>query len=196
MSSQSYPVFIVEDDVVARFSLSATLQTAGMHTVAFETPEALLEAGADLASPCCIVCDVNLPGMDGLAFHQLLTHNGFSPPVVFISGVSSVDTAVAAVKAGAFDFLTKPADPQRLISVVKAALDKAISDGNLRINADKLSNREREIFLLIADGLQSKDIAEQLGLSARTVDVHRSHIYKKLGIKNVTEAVRLADRLR
>jgi len=197
MSSAQACVSVVDDDALVLRSIDRLLQAAGFAVRTFSSPHALLEtSGADSAG--CIVMDLSMPGLSGLELQQALTRAADLRPVVFISGQGSVDTGVAAMKAGAVDFLTKPLDGVRLIGAVNAAIEK---DRAARVvQADRasvearlatLTRREREVLELVVAGRLNKQIAAELGTAEKTVKVHRACMMRKMQVDSLAELVRL-----
>jgi two-component system response regulator FixJ len=191
-------VIIVDDDPAIRELLSLQLIAAGLSVVPFSSAEALL--ASDRLSNChCIVSDVRMPDMDGFELQEALNRREAGIPFVVITAHGDVPLAVRAMRAGAVDIIEKPFKPVRLLSAIERALsrggeqeaaqaDKAA--GRARLAA--LTPRERQIFDLIVASKQSKVIARELGISNRTVDIHRGNLMRKLRVKNVAELIRLA----
>lgn len=190
-------VYIVDDDQAMRDSLELLLETAGYGVVAFSDAEAFLGA---CTPDCegCIVLDLNMPGMGGLALQETLREKSVNLPVVFLTGYGTIPAAVKAMRGGATDFLTKPVDGKVLLGCVADALDRsrelsAHSSDARAVSArlEQLTPREREIVKLIAEGQTSKEIGRALNISYRTVDVHRRHLMRKLGTASNLEVARL-----
>ena len=153
-------------------------------------------------APCCLVLDVRLPGMSGLAFQQDLANAGVQLPIIFITGHGDVPMTVRAMKAGAAEFLTKPFDDQVLLDAIHAAIERdrarrreAASLAVLMASYRQLTERERQVMMLVVAGRVNKQIAAELGLSLVTVKVHRGQVMRKMLAKSVAELVRMADRL-
>lgn len=191
-------VFIVDDDAGIRRSVGMLLKSVGIETVAFENPAAFLKAALDNAG--CILLDVRMPGMSGIEVQRRLAEEGLGIPVVFMTGHGDVGMAVRAMRQGAFDFLEKPIEDQVLIDSVLDAL--AADDVRRRTLEQKrsamdlvsrLTRREREIAELLANGGSTRGIAEQLELSARTVEGYRSRIMMKLEITSLAQLVRVLE---
>jgi FixJ family two-component response regulator len=201
MNEKGSIVFVVDDDPAMRLSLESLLRSVG-HTVAsFETARDFCAAPRpDL--PGCLVLDVRLPGQSGLEFQRELGRTASSPPIVFITGHGDVPMSVAAMKAGAIEFLTKPFRDQELLDSVHHAIEldrrrraKAAMLAELRERAATMTPREREILPLVAAGRMNKQIAQALQLSEVTVKVHRAQVMQKLKANSVADLVRIADRL-
>ena len=191
-------VFIVDDDAGIRSSVGMLLKSVGIETVAFESPAAFFKAALDHAG--CILLDVRMPGMSGIEVQRRLSEEGLGIPVIFMTGHGDVGMAVRAMRQGAFDFLEKPIEDQVLIDSVLDAL--AVDDERRRTLAQKrsamdlvsrLTRREREIAELLANGGSTRGIAEQLALSARTVEGYRSRIMMKLEITSLAQLVRVLE---
>lgn len=191
-------VHLVDDDDAIRQSVSFTLRQAGFSVESYASAPAFLR-GLSTALPGCILLDIHIPQMDGLALQQLLVDGGETMPVVVMSGAGDVASAIKAMKAGAVDFIEKPFDRATLIAVIDRAL--ALFDGRTR-RADEireavervasLTSREREVLQGLARGLPNKAIATELGISTRTVEVHRSRLIEHLQAKNLVELLWIA----
>lgn len=186
-------VFIVDDDHSVRTSLGLLLETEGFPVRAYASGEAFL-ADPDAVGPGCLILDLRMPGMSGLEVQAELAKRGSELPIVFLSGFGDIPTTVGAIKSGAEDFLTKPPDFGVLVGRVRGLLDQSRQlDAQTRerqallARIDDLTGREREILGLAISGLSSKDIAQRLSLSQRTVENHRLRINKKLDASNLLE---------
>jgi two-component system response regulator FixJ len=190
-------VHVVDDDAGVRRSLERLLSSAGFAAVSYPTPEAFLEAAPGLAAGC-ILLDVQMPGMDGLMLQAELHARGEGLPVIVMTGHGDVATAVRAMKAGAVDFVEKPFNDEILVTAIEAALGKVGHVGRDRDAAAAaqriatLSPREREVLEGLVSGRSNKEIAFDLGISIRTVEVHRSRMMERLDVRQFAEAVRLA----
>lgn len=201
MSVNGSIVFVVDDDPAMRTSLESLLQSVGHTVAAFETARDFRMAPRpDL--PSCLVLDVRLPGQSGLEFQREIGRTASPPPIVFITGHGDVPMSVAAMKAGAVEFLTKPFRDQDLIDGVHRAIEldrrrraKAAMLAELRERVATMTPREREILPLVAAGRMNKQIAQALQLSEVTVKVHRAQVMQKLKANSVADLVRIADRL-
>lgn len=190
-------VFVVDDDPAVRESLAMLLDSAGHRAACFETAGAFLDAFDPAASGCAII-DLRLPGIDGLELQDELRARGACLPVVFLTGHADVPAAVQALKHGAMDFVQKPFDADSLLGLVGRALEADAEQraGLARREAAEarladLTPREREVMALVVDGLASKVIAADLGISERTVELHRSHIMRKTGARSVPALIRM-----
>lgn len=194
-------VFVIDDDASMRGALGNLIASVGLDVRLFgSTTEFLQQPRPD--APACLVLDVRLPGMSGLAFQQELAKTGVSLPVIFVSGHADVPTTVRAMKAGAVEFLTKPFHDQELLDAIQAAIEhdraqrrEAARVGELRQRFDQLTEREREVMAFVVAGRANKQIAADLGLSEVTVKVHRGQMMRKMRARSLPELVRMADRL-
>jgi two-component system response regulator FixJ len=196
MTSQRV-VHIVDDDAAVRRALVRLLKSMRFTAIAYETPHQVLDAAANLSSGC-ILLDVQMPRMGGLELLARLNELGIGLPVIVVTGHGDVPTAVRAMKAGAVDFIEKPIDEAQLFAAIDAALaeeksaardhEAARATGQMAL----LSPRERQVLEAIAVGRPNKLIAYDLGISVRTVEVHRAHLMDRLGVRNIAEAIRIA----
>jgi two-component system response regulator FixJ len=190
-------VYIVDDDAAVRRSLERLLDAAGFDPVSFETPMAFLTAASELKEGC-VLLDVRMPSLDGPAVQARLAQLKSSLPVVVMTGQGDVQTAVRAMKAGALDFIEKPFDDELLLGAVQSALasrewpsrEQEAEEAVQRIAA--LSPREREVLDALIAGHPNKVIAFDLGISVRTVEVHRARMMNRLGVRQLAQAIRLA----
>lgn len=187
-------VFVVDDDAGVRDSLALMLGLAGYRAVLFADAEAFLAAWrADWAG--CVVADLRLPGMSGIALQAELRARGSALPIIIITAHGDVPSARAAFQAEAVDFLEKPFRDDQLTTAIESAFSK--EDLRLRRAGDArkldiLTPREREVLDAAAQGLHAREIGDKLGISTRTVEVHKTRIMAKLGVRNVAELVRFA----
>ncbi len=161
---------------------------------AFPSAQAFLE-GADLARRCCVLLDIRMPGMTGTTLHDELLRRNARVPVIFITGHGDIPMAVDAMRKGAFDFIEKPFDDEQLLSQVRAALESCEEGepqkGEAAAALDEvLSSRQREVLQRVLDGKPSRQIAEELAISVKTVEFHRARIMQKLGVKTAAELFR------
>jgi FixJ family two-component response regulator len=201
MSENKAIVFVVDDDLSMRRSLESLFRSVGHEVRLFSSAPEFMQAVSNDAAGC-LVLDVRLPGMSGLAFQQELTKAGIALPIIFITGHGDVPMTVRAMKAGAVEFLTKPFDDQVLLDAVHAAIERDrarrrddTSLASLRALYDGLTERERQVMNYVVAGWVNKRIATQLQLSVVTVKVHRGQVMRKMDVKSVAELVRMADRL-
>jgi two-component system response regulator DctR len=199
-------IFLVDDDASVREALAWLLRTRRLLSESYDSADAFL---AEMESwrrepdvPCCVLLDVRMPGMSGLTlFEHLLTLPWQAAmPVIFLSGHADVPTAVDAVKRGAFDFCEQPFSDNALVDRVEQALAQSAqvlaqrqAQRSVQQRVDSLTERERAVMDLVVAGLPNKLVADQLNISVRTVEVHRSRVFDKMGVKS---AVELANALR
>lgn len=195
-------VFIVDDEEAVRDSISLLLRSVGIRSRTFGDARAFLEAYQP-SEPGCLVLDIRMPRMDGMEVQQELNRRGWGIPVIFVTGHGDVPMAVEAMRAGAVDFLQKPFKDDELIRRVQKALEQDAklreqlsSLDQLRGRYDSLTPREREIAERLAAGAANKVVAIDLGLSERTVELHRSHIMQKMGTRGVAQLVQILMQLR
>jgi len=198
MTSDSRLVHLVDDDAAVRRSVGFMLKTSGCHVESYESGTELLKNRASLESGC-ILLDIRMPGMDGLEVQKALHEKGVVLPVIIMTGHGDVGLAVKAMKAGAVDFIEKPFGKETLLSSLdegfrrlsqKEAAHDRRKDAEVRLQA--LTSREREVLEGLAQGLPNKTIAYDLGISPRTVEIHRANLMTKLGVRSLSEALRIA----
>ena len=198
MLTDSQPVvFVVDDDKAVRKTLSLMLKSAGLAVETYASATAFLEAYCPTRHSCLIL-DVRMPGITGMELQETLTSQQIDIPVIIITGHGDVQMAVRAVRKGAIDFIEKPFDDHVLLGRVKEALDldahrRQEKEQRAEVEAlvARLTPREREVMDLLAAGKANKEIAFELGLSRKTVDIHRAHVMMKLGIDSLTDLVRM-----
>lgn len=198
MRAEPLTVYVVEDDAAVRDSLALMLGLAGYRTALFSDAEAFLAAYRP-GWTGCVVADLRLPGASGVELQATLQQRGSTLPFVIVTAHGDVQTARAAFRAQAVDFLEKPFDRTQLLAAIEASFaheERRISRGDARTKGGAklagLTPREREVLERTANGLHAKEIAAALGISTRTVEVHKARIMAKLGVRNVAELVRLA----
>ena len=207
--TQDALVFIVDDDASVREALAWLLRSRHLPSESFASADAFaafLNARPEVdwrpTQPGCVLLDVRMPGMSGLAlFEQLIARDLLeSLPVIFLTGHADVPTAVDAVKRGAFDFCEKPFSDNALVARVEQALQRSAANlqsakakQSRQQNLAELTERERDVMRLVVEGLPNKLIADQLDISVRTVEVHRARVFEKMAVKS---AVELANLLR
>lgn len=196
--TEGQTVFVVDDDPAVRDSIAVMLDQAGFRVCPFASPREFL----DVYSPRdagCLILDLRMPEMSGLEVQQALQRLGPSLPVIFLTGYGDVPTTVRAIKGGAIDFLEKPVTPDTLVDRVRHAL--AEDDRQRSAQAEqrrvlqryaRLSPRERQVMDLVTQGLGSKEIARELGISHRTVENHRARVLEKMQAQNVADLCRMA----
>lgn len=202
MNSETKPrgdIFIVDDDPAVRDSLSVIFSLEGYRVTSFADGPSLLRT-AQSVTPACILLDVHMPGMSGLEALKKLNAQHYPAPIFIISGQGDVPTAVEAIKQGALDFLEKPFDADTVVVRVCEAIQAWIGrakNGGSNIGASRfpgcelLTPRELEVLGQIAGGASNKEAGRTLGISPRTIEVHRARIMEKLGAKNAADLVRI-----
>ena len=180
-------VYIVDDDNAVRNALRLLLRTAELDVEAYASSDAFL-AEADLSQCCCVLLDIRMPGMTGSALHDELLRRGVRVPVIFITGHGDIPMAVEAMRKGAFDFIEKPFDDEQLLARVLEALEQKPEMGSVPLS--ELSERQREVLQRVLDGKPSRQIAEELDISVKTVEFHRARIMQKLGVRTAAELFR------
>ena len=200
-TSAAPTVFIVDDDAQVRKAQARLLREHGFKTALFESAETFL-AQHDAAAPGCLLLDVNLPGLDGLALQRHLAGQRPALPVIFVTGNGDIPMSVQAIKAGAVDFLTKPVAGEHLLAAVRAALRQdALARTALRESDDlrrrhaSLTAREREVLAGLMAGKLNKQIAAEMGVTEATVKFHRARLMERMQAQTVAELMHLAARL-
>ncbi|MBP8534411.1 response regulator transcription factor [Streptomyces sp. MK37H] len=194
-------VYILDDDEELSESLAWLLESVGIRSECFQDARTFLRS-YDRGRPACLVLDVRMPELSGFGVQELLNETGSPLPVVFVSAHGDIRMSVRAMQNGAVDFLEKPYDPQHMLDVVQAArrtarerFELAARRSELRAKLDGLTVREREVLALSVEGEPNKRIAGRLGISAKTVDVHRARVREKTGAESIATLVRDVLRL-
>ncbi|MDX1735722.1 MAG: response regulator [Halioglobus sp.] len=190
-------VCIIDDDEAIRESLRLLLYANGLRCLHYASADAFL-AEAEAHDFDCLLLDIRMPGMDGMELFRLLQRRRFAAPIIFITGHGDIPLAVSAIKEGAFDFLTKPFMEGELLPKVEAAIrlhgkerDRLLELQRLQEKADSCTPRERDVMRLLARGLPNKGIADSLGISPRTVEIHRAHVMEKMEADSLPALVRM-----
>lgn len=191
-------VHLVDDEESIRRSVGFMLKTSGHRVETYESGIALLDKWRELA-PGCILLDVRMPGMDGLDVQQALREHGVALPVIVMTGHGDITVAVRAMKSGAVDFIEKPFEKAVLLSALEEGFHRLQRAERNRerermaaVAVAALTGREREVLQGLAKGLPNKSIAYDLGISPRTVEIHRANVMEKLGVRSLSEALRIA----
>ena len=197
MKEHAPTVFIVDDDEAVRNSLRLLLKSVGLAAVALPTAQEFLSK-YDPKQPGCLILDVRMPGMSGLELQEQLNVRGAMIPVIFITGHGDIPMAVEAMQQGAFDFLQKPFRDQDLIDRIQRALTKDQTNraelkekSGVRERLQTLTPREREVLNLVTSGKPNKIMAADLGVSQRTVEIHRARVMEKMHASSLAQLVRM-----
>ena len=196
-------VYLVDDDASVREALAWLLRSRRLPSESFDSAEAfdaMLQKRPPQRQPCCLLLDVRMPGMSGLALFDVLAARGdlSTMPVIFLTGHADVPTAVDTFKRGAFDFCEKPFSDNALVDRIEQALAQSSERlaqvrerSNVQVRLSELTERERDVMDLVVAGLPNKLIADQLDISVRTVEVHRSRVFDKMQVKSAVELANL-----
>lgn len=194
-------VFVVDDDDSIRKSLGRLIRSAGFLAETFSSADEFISREA-YEGPCCLILDVRMPGMSGLDLQQKLNRLKVSLPIIFITGHGDVPMSVKAMKAGAIDFLPKPFNDQELLDVTCRALERSkqirkelLEISSIKKKINTLTPRQYEVFTMVVSGMLNKQIAYKLGISEKTVKVHRARIMEKMRVEYLADLVRLAVRM-
>ena len=191
-------VHIIDDEDAIRRAASFMLKTSGFVVETWSSGVAFMKEVRHLAEGC-ILLDVRMPDMDGLEVQQALIEKGITMPVIILTGHGDVTIAVRAMKAGAVDFLEKPFEKAVLLASIETAFERLSAAGDILVRANEaqtllgvLTARERDVLEGLAQGLPNKTIAYDLGISPRTVEVHRANLMSKLDVRSLSDALRIA----
>ena len=202
MSESEATIFVVDDDPGVRQSLEMLIRAIGQSVETFASAGEFLDAYTS-ERPGCLVLDLRMPGMSGLELQEELGSRGSNLPVIFITAHGDVPTAVDAVKGGAIDFIQKPFRDQDLIEKIELALEqneRALEDtaerGDVQARVASLTSRERQVMDIVVDGRTNKTMAAELGLSERTVEIHRARVMSKMGAESLADLVKMTLRAR
>ncbi|MGI4843325.1 MAG: response regulator transcription factor [Janthinobacterium lividum] len=193
--NRNQTVYIVDDDAAVRDALGLLLSLHGYRTAFFSDADSFLRAWTSEASGCLLL-DIRMPGMDGLSLQKKLRELGSRLPVLIITGHGDVHSAREAFRSEAVDFLEKPLQEGPLVAAIEEALARAARPGGPQASPDylkrhaSLTPREREVMELVVAGRHNREIAEELGISVRTVEVHKSRVMEKLQVESIAELVR------
>lgn len=205
MNSYAVPepiIHVIDDDARLLKAVNRLLSSYGYQVITYSSAKDFF-ARWSLSVPSCLVLDLEMPEMSGIELQEILTQRSENLPVIFVSGHGDIPTAVRALKEGALDFLTKPFDQEQLLATVKSALSKSllINTEQEQLNRDRealarLSQRERQVCLKIAEGKLNKQIGDEFGTTEKTIKVQRGQVMRKLGAGSVADLVKLVERLR
>ncbi|GGO94833.1 response regulator transcription factor [Stakelama pacifica] len=191
-------IHLVDDEESIRRSAGFMLRTSGFTVETYESGDAFLKVAKD-AEPGCILLDIRMPGMDGLEVQQALAERGVTMPVVMLTGHGDVGTAVRAMKQGAVDFLEKPFEKQAVLTAIDMAFarlhktaDEDVAEQEAKVRIARLTAREQDVLAGLVRGHPNKTIAYDLGISPRTVEVHRANLMTKLEVRTLSDALRIA----
>lgn len=191
-------VHLVDDDDAIRRSAGFLLKTSGFLVAPYASGDAFL-AHAKSAVSGCVLLDIRMPGMDGLEVQQAMIHRGIALPIVMLTGHGDVTLAVRAMKAGAVDFLEKPFEKTALLGAVEKAFNRLRQGERLQMSAAdatlqlaSLTGRERDVVAGLIQGHPNKTIAFDLGISSRTVEIHRANVMRKLGATSLSDVLQIA----
>ncbi|MGD9648306.1 MAG: response regulator transcription factor [Pirellulales bacterium] len=201
MVEETATVYVVEDDDELRLALATMIRSVGLQVREFSHPREFL-ANYDPQTPGCLVVDLRLPDMSGLELQRLAAGLGSLHPFLVISGQGEVSSAVAAMQQGALDYIEKPFSRQQLLDRVHQAIDQdrqrrklVAQQQHVRWLIASLTTREREVLDQVVEGRLTKEIARQLGISPKTVEVHRANVVRKMGADNIAELIRIVMQL-
>jgi FixJ family two-component response regulator len=193
---------VVDDDSGVRNAMRSLLKSVGLTSQLHGSAQEFLQS-YDAAQPGCLVLDIRMPGMSGLELQQELNLRGATIPVIFMTGHGDVPMAVEAMQHGAFDFLQKPFRDQDLLDRIQKAIvrDAKLRESlgehaKIRSRLESLTEREREVLDLMVLGKQNKAVAQDLGVSPRTIEIHRARVMEKMDVQSVAELVRITMDLR
>jgi two-component system response regulator TtrR len=188
-------IHVVDDDDAMRDSLVWLLDDGRYEVRTYPSGEEFLERFSS-STPACIILDIRMPGISGVEVHEHLGRQGTLTPVIFVTGHGDVPMAVEAIKRGAFDFIEKPFNEQKLTSIIERAIEEdaknagiSARQGEISARLAKLSPREREVLDLVVAGKMNKTIADVMNISIKTVEAHRSKVMEKMGARSLAELV-------
>ena len=196
MASMTPSVYVVDDDPGVRDALAIQIGTQGLHVLTFDSATSFLQTytPGDIG---CLVLDIRMPDINGLALQDILSIKENRLPIIFITGHGDLEQCTRAFRGGAVDFITKPIDRNRLLESLRKAIRSSIQlqqheaeTAEVKQQLEKVTEREMVILRLVADGLSSKEIAKELDVSPRTIEAHRANLFNKLGVNSLAELIR------
>jgi RNA polymerase sigma factor (sigma-70 family) len=194
-------VFVIDDDPLYRASTERLVRSVGFSVQSFQSAADFLNSQRPNV-PSCLILDVRLPGLSGLDLQRELAGASVHLPIIFVTGHGDIPMSVQAMKAGAVEFLTKPFRDQTLLDSIRQAIERDriarqqhARNADLRRRYESLGPREREVFKCVASGMLNKQIADELGVTERTIKFHRGHIMRKMQVRSLAELVRMAETL-
>lgn len=192
-----HKVYVVDDDAGVRDSLSWLIESVGLTVESYESAQSFLESFDGAGSGGCLLLDVRLRDMSGLDVQDMLASRGTHPPIIFITGHGDIPMAVEAMKKGAVDFITKPVNDQKLLDTIQRVLaqERSAKDHEAQREAvarrvATLSPREREVLGKVVEGKLNKVIADEMGISSKTVEAHRARLMEKMAARNAADLIR------
>ncbi|HZZ43844.1 MAG TPA: response regulator [Tepidisphaeraceae bacterium] len=195
-STINMQVAVIDDDFAQRTTVARLIQSVGLTTTLYESAEEFLDS-CSTTTTCCVLTDMRMPGMSGLQLQHELANRDVHIPLIVLTGHADVPAAVRSMKAGAYDFIEKPCNPQILLETVQGAMRQSEhlrrQQEETRVTREHyatLTPRERQVMRLVVDGVSNKNIAQQLKLSEKTIEFHRSKVMTKMAVESVADLVR------
>lgn len=200
--TEAASVYLVDDQPAVLKAMSRLLQSAGLNVVTYESAQAFLDSG-HVGKAGCLVLDLAMPDMDGMALQSRLKEMNSDLPIIFLTGHGSIDTGVLAMKLGAQDFLTKPVDGDKLLAAVQTACEHNLCCRQARkekqaiqARLNSLTPRELEVLHLIVEGKLNKQVAAELGTVEKTIKVHRAKVMSKMDVPSLAALIHLLEKLK